>query len=168
MSHGFAPGVYAEHSQALTHAVFHLLNALSPPVCLIFLQSAFRHTYVHWGGKKRKNCIPGYNYICEQHNRFMTPMTLAVSCWLFFPVMLHVKILPQKISFMWCCINTKYEKHVLLSISVLLSAVMMYFTWQPQWNSLHPGDGTERRKMEFHLLNAKPIFNYTKTLQRVC
>lgn len=54
-------------------------------------------------------------------------------------------------------INTKYTKHALLSISLLLSAVMMYFTWQSQWNLLHPGDGTEGRKMGFHLLNANPF-----------
>lgn len=33
----------------------------------------------------------------------------------------------------------------------------MHFTWQAQWDLLRPGDGAERRKMEFHLLNANPF-----------
>lgn len=67
------------------------------------------------------------------------------------------KIPPLEITFGRCFINTKCKKHAPLLKSLLLSAVMMYFTWQPQWSLLHPGDGTEGRKMEFHLVNANPF-----------
>lgn len=44
----------------------------------------------------------------------------------------------------------------------------MHFTWQAQWDLLRPGDGAERRKMEFHLLNANPFSITQKKTLSVC
>lgn len=44
----------------------------------------------------------------------------------------------------------------------------MHFTWQAQWDLLRPGDGAERRKMEFHLLNANPFSITQKKPLSVC
>lgn len=44
----------------------------------------------------------------------------------------------------------------------------MYFTWQPERNRLHPGDGTEGRKMEIHPLNVSPFSITQKQLAHGC
>ena len=150
----------------------HSIPEIHRRFCLIFLQSAFRPMHVHTGGAEEKKKVPFSGASCPRSTILFANNIMG--SWLPWHYLSHVRP-----SFLLCFtpprgdsasgttftrrfINTKSKKHALLSISLLLSPVMMYFTWQPRWNLLHPGDGTEGGKMEFHLLNANPIFNYTK------
>lgn len=64
-----------------------------------------------------------------------------------------------------CFINTKYKKQLLLSISLFLSAVMMFFFFYSAdtVNLLHPSRLNRREEDGIPSTERKPIFNYTKT-----
>lgn len=126
----------------------------------IFLQSTFKLMHLHMGSRFQSPSCPWGTILLANNiiGSWLRNMFAHFSC----------SASPQ-----WgdsvrltCFINTNI-RYVLLTMS-LLPAVMMYFTWQQQWNPLHPGDGTEGRKMEIHLLNTNPFSITTKTTCTWC
>lgn len=134
MSCGFAPGAYPEHAQDLTHSA-------SPhkfPVSLNPSHLAPKCIQPHAHTPRKISDIPElpelpieYNFVCKQHNGFMTFMTLSATCLPVFLVMLH----PQEEGF--CLRNNLQEVFHKYKVYETCSVINKSSSLPQSWHILH-------------------------------